>query len=286
MTDEDTPVALAGILVSDVNSGGNVVTVALNVDAGTLNAASAGSVSVVGTGTSSLSLSGTIADISAYFASVSRPTYAPPSDFSGAVTLTASIDDDGNSGAGGVLTDADTTTITVGAVNDAPVNTLPSTYSTSEETSVGLTGISLSDIDAGSGTMTATFDVTSGTLTASDGGGVTVSGSGTAALTLSGTLADLNAYLAGASRPAYVPTADFNGPVTLTLTTDDGGNTGTGGAQADVDTSTITVGPVNDAPVNTLPSTYSTNEDTSIDLTGISLSDIDAGSGTVTATLG
>ena len=278
-----------------------------------------------------------------------------------------------------------TSTITVAAVNDAPVNTLPANYSTNEDTSVGLTGISLVDVDAGSGTLTATFGVTSGTLTAASGGGVTVSGSGTSALILSGTLANLNTYLAGASSPTYVPIADFNGPVTLTLTTNDGGNTGSGGTLTDVDTSTITVAAVtdivndsattnedtaatisvlsndtfsdpgrtitavngnaitaggagvsvtggavtlnmsgqliftpltdyngtpsftytvtaggvmetgtvnvtvdavNDAPVNALPSTYSTNEDTSVGLTGISLSDVDAGSGTLTATFG
>ena len=90
----------------------------------------------------------------------------PVANSSGTVTLTLTTSDGGNTGTGGTLTDVDTSTITIVAVNDAPVNTLPSTYNTNEDTSVGLTGISLSDIDAGSGTMTATFGVTSGTLTA------------------------------------------------------------------------------------------------------------------------
>ena len=111
----------------------------------------------------------------------------PVADFNGAVTLTLTTDDGGNTGAGGAQTDVDTSTITVVAVNDAPVSTLPPSYSTNEDTLVGLTGISLSDIDAGSGTMTATFGVTSGTLTAISSGGVTVSGSGTSSLMLSGT---------------------------------------------------------------------------------------------------
>src|SRR5436305_801842 len=141
-------------------------------------------------------------------------------------------------------------------------------------------------VSSGSGTMTATFGVTSGTLTATTGGGVTVSGSGTSTLTLSGTLANLNTYLAGASRPTYVPVADSNGAVTLTLTTSDGGNTGTGGTLTDVDTSTITVIAVNDAPVNTLPSTYTINEYTSLGLTGISLSYPTRRSSDLTATFG
>src|SRR6185369_16992867 len=167
------------------------------------------------------------------------------------------VDTSSNDGTTAFSSATDVIDVTVTAVNDAPVNTLPSTYSTNEDTSVGLTGISLSDVDAGSGTLTATFGVTSGTLTAASGGGVTVSGSGTATLTLTGTLANLNSYLAGVSRPAYVPIADFNGAVTLTLTTDDGGNTGSGGAKTDVDTSTITVAAVADI-VN---DSATTNED-------------------------
>ncbi|NJN75742.1 MAG: hypothetical protein HC796_05425, partial [Synechococcaceae cyanobacterium RL_1_2] len=38
----------------------------------------------------------------------------------------------------------------------------------------------------------------------------------------------------------------------------------------------ITVNPINDGPVNTVPSTYSTNEDTPLVLTGISVVDVDA----------
>ena len=126
-----------------------------------------------------LTLSGTLADLNTYLAGVSRPAYAPAADFNGTVTLTLTTDDGGNTGFGGAQTDVDTSIITVDAVNDAPVNTLPATYSTNEDTSVSLTGISLADVDASSGTVTATFGVTSGSLTATSGGGVTVLGSGT-----------------------------------------------------------------------------------------------------------
>ncbi|EJN03643.1 Ig-like domain-containing protein [Phyllobacterium sp. YR531] len=141
-----------------------------------------------------------------------------------------------------------TTTIAITAVNDAPVNTLPGSYSGNEDTNIPLTGISISDGDANGGTITVTLNVGSGTLNAAAGGSVTVGGSGTGTLTLTGTLANINAYLAATS-PTFTPGADFNGPVTLTMTTNDGGNTGTGGPLTDVDTRTITVVPVNDAPV-------------------------------------
>ena len=47
----------------------------------------------------------------------------------------------------------------------------------------------------------------------------------------------------------YTPTADYNGPARLTITTNDLGNTGAGGALSDTDTVEINVTPVNDAPV-------------------------------------
>ena len=47
---------------------------------------------------------------------------------------------------------AHTVTINVTAVNDAPVNTVPGTQSTNEDTSKVITGLSIADPDAGSGT--------------------------------------------------------------------------------------------------------------------------------------
>lgn len=65
------------------------------------------------------------------------------------------------------------------------------------------------------------------------------------------TLTDINAYLAGASAPAYHPLSNSNAPVTLTMVTSDGGNSSAGGVQTDTDRATIILAPVNDAPVAT-----------------------------------
>ena len=60
------------------------------------------------------------------------------------------------------------------------------------------TGLSIADVDAGSTTVQATLGVVSGTLTVTAGTtGVTVSNSGTATVTLSGTLTQINNLLAG-----------------------------------------------------------------------------------------
>ena len=80
-------------------------------------------------------------------------------------------------------------------------------------------------------------------LTFQDGDGVF-----DASMTFTGSLADVNAALEGLT---YTPNSSFVGVDTLTVTTDDLGNTGSGGAQSDSDGVTINV--VTPAPVITLP---------------------------------
>jgi hypothetical protein len=66
-----------------------------------------------------------------------------------------------------------------------------------------------------------------------------------ATMTFTGTIADINTALQGLT---YSPNGGYNGIDTLTITTNDLGNTGTGGALQDVDNVQITVGNPN-APV-------------------------------------
>ncbi len=66
--------------------------------------------------------------------------------------------------------------VTVNAVNDAPAASAPASLSGDVDTSIAVTGISFSDVDAGGASVTATLAVTSGKLVAANGGGVTVAG--------------------------------------------------------------------------------------------------------------
>lgn len=134
-----------------------------------------------------------------------------------------------------------------------PVNTMPATFTTNEDTPVTLAGISVADPDAGRGAEKVTFTVTSGTLTVdtSVSGGVSaaqVTGNGTDTVVLTAKLDALNATFASTSGLVFTPAANANGDVTLTLTTDDQGHTGPGGPLTDQDSATITVTPVNDPP--------------------------------------
>ncbi|MDP3815961.1 VCBS domain-containing protein, partial [Pseudomonas sp.] len=149
--------------------------------------------------------------------------------------------------ASGATSNPVSVSVGVNPINDAPVNSLPS-YIVNEDTPLKLSGLSVTDADATSGAISVTLAVASGTISAATASGVTVTGSGSGTLVLSGTLADINAYLAApATQPTYVPVANASGAVTLSMTSNDLGNSGAGGARSDSDTSTISITPVADA---------------------------------------
>ncbi|MBL1378089.1 DUF4347 domain-containing protein [Zobellella iuensis] len=284
---EDVASALTGISFSDADAGGSSVTVTLSVPSGSLAATSGGGVTVGGT-SSALTLSGSIADINTFIAG-SSVSFTTAANATTDVTLTVGIDDGGNTGSGGAQTDSGTVTLQVAAVNDAPEISAPVSINVDEDVSAALTGISFSDVDAGSSAVTVTLSVGSGTLSASSGAGVTVAGSGSGSLTLTGSLTDLNAFIA-ANQVNFLTALNATSNVVLTVEIDDGGNTGSGGAQSDSTTVTLVVTAVNDAPVNSVPGAQSVDQDSVLVFSSgngnpISVSDVDAGGGSVRVTL-
>ncbi len=225
---EDTALGISGLSVNDVD--GNLSTVQLGVTQGTVTVTLSGgatiSAGVNGSGT--LTLSGTQADINATLASLS---YQGTLNYSGADTLTMTSTD-GNS-----ATDVDTVGITVSGVNDAPVNTVPGAQVVAEDTALGISGLSVNDVDGNLSTVQ--LGVTQGTVTVTLSGGATISAgaNGTNTLTLSGTQTDINATLASLS---YQGDLNYNGADTLTVTSTDGNSA------TDVDAVGITVTAVND----------------------------------------
>jgi large repetitive protein len=139
--------------------------------------------------------------------------------------------------AGGLESNTATVTYSVTAVNDAPANTVPGPVTAAEDTAQPITGLSVSDIDSAS--VTVTLSVSNGTLTAIGSGGAVVGTNGTATVTVSGLLVDVNATLVSLN---YLGNNNFNGSDTLTMVTSDG-------SLSDTDTVAITVNPVNDIPV-------------------------------------
>jgi uncharacterized repeat protein (TIGR01451 family) len=250
-TAEDTPVALAGISVADPDAGDGAEKVTFTVPSGglTVNTAVSGGVTpaqVIGNGSGAVVVTANLAAINATLADATGLIFTPATNQNGNVTLGMTTDDQGHTGTGGPQSDTDSATISVSAVNDAPVNTLPATGSTNADTPLALTGISISDVDAGSAIVSVVFNVTHGTLmlNSSVPGGVSgsdVVGNGTGLITVLGSLAKINATLAGVNGLVFTPDAGFAGTATLTLVSNDLGNSGSGGPLADSDTEAISV---------------------------------------------
>lgn len=195
----------------------------------------------------------------------------------GSLTVTVTVSDDVPD------SDSDTLTINTVAVNDAPTITAPASIGVTEDVASPLTGISFADVDSASFNVLATFSVGSGTLSATSGGGVTVGGSGTATVTLTGSIANINTFI-GNSNVTFTTPLNSISDVTLNVLIDDQGNVGGGSLTANTNV-TLTVTAVNDAPTIVAPPSIGVVEDVVSPLTGISFADVDAGSASVTATL-
>lgn len=242
---EDQPFVIHGLQVKDVDAGNSPIKITLSVEHGTLTLPAGSGVTVVGNGTGSLVLTGTLADLNALLSG--GVTYQGNSDFYGNDALTMVTNDQGNTGSGGALSDTDVLPIEVLPVNDAPVNQLPGSMTVKEDGSLSLSGISVKDVDAGSASVSMVLRVEHGVLTLLGAtGAVVVQGADTSEITLVGSLADLNQLLASSLH--YEPAKDFWGEDTLTVTTSDQGNSGAGGPLSDTDQVTINVTPEPDMP--------------------------------------
>lgn len=272
-TNEDTALVfnLANgnrIQIADADAWSSSVQVSLSVANGVLTLAGTAGLSFStgdGTNDSTLVFTGTIANINAALASL---TYTPTANYNGTDTLSIVTNDLGNSGTGGAKSDSDTVAITVNAVNDAPINSVPTTTQVGTEDiafvfSAGRGNqIQINDIDSGSGDLQVSLAVTNGTLTLAGTTGLTfTTGDGTTdgSMVFTGTRAAINAALATLT---FNPTANYTGSAVLSLTTSDLGNTGSGGARTDSDTVNIALAPVNDAPTvaNPIPDQNATED--------------------------
>jgi hypothetical protein len=124
-----------------------------------------------------------------------------------------------------------------------------------QETPKALNGFSISDVDAGTAAIQVALSVAHGTLSLSTSvvNGVTagqLSGNGTGVVTVTAPLAAINATFAAASGLSYLGASGFYGTDSLTIVTNDLGNTGIGGALVDTDTVAIRVSNANALVVN------------------------------------
>ena len=184
--------------------------------------------------------------------------FTPTANFNGPASFDYTVRDNGTTnGSADPLNSvtAGHVTFNVTAVNDAPVNTVPfATQQINENASnVPITGISISDVDDNGGNELTELTTSHGNLDVIAAGAAVITGHNSHDLTITGTVTDINATLASLK---YMPANNYLGPDTLTVHTDDGGNTGvdpglTGTATSEADTDTVAIQV--SAPITTGP---------------------------------
>ncbi|MEO3480048.1 FG-GAP-like repeat-containing protein [Phaeobacter sp. CAU 1743] len=267
----------SGLVLSDPDSTNAVLL--LTVAQGGLSASAATGVSVSGSGTKNVTLSGTVTALNTYLQNPLHVQYTGVANASGeaADSLTLRVDD----GSGFIV--LGTAAIDIAPINDAPTGSgLPLSMAANEDTAaaVDLSPLVLADIDADT-PLSLTITASSGYLAAPDGTGVSVAGSGTGVITLTGASAELHSYLADPSNILFTSTAEVSGDAAaqLMLTLSDGR------AATDLGTIDVTVTAVNDAPTGTgIPANLGVVEETAtvLALSGLTLADPDSDSLTVT----
>ncbi|MFT5455988.1 MAG: VCBS repeat-containing protein, partial [Myxococcota bacterium] len=179
-------------------------------------------------------------------------TYTPNANANGIDSFVYSLSD-------GALTDTATVTIDITAENDAPV-AVDDSYAIDEDgvlSVLAAAGVRANDTDV----ETLTSDLTIAVLDSTDDGALSLAANGSF---------------------TYTPDANFNGVDSFTYTVSDGVLTGTG-------TATITVNPINDAPVG-VDDAYPMDEDTVLTvaaLAGVLINDtdVDVGASLTAATV-
>ncbi len=146
----------------------------------------------------------------------------------------------------------------------APVNNVPSgTPNVSEDVQTAIHGISVTDTDLAS----ATVSVLHGKLEVTAASAATVTGNNSALVTITGTTSQINATL---DTLKYISDLNFNGTDTLQVLSTDLENL------SDLDVVAIVVSPVNDAPKIVTPANSSVAEEEILTFAGtISVSDVD-----------
>lgn len=152
-------------------------------------------------------------------------TYTPNPDFNGSDSFTYTISD-------GLLTSNEATvSITVNAVNDAPVVSVPGALQANSRNTELINTISVTDVDAGTSEVLVTVEVTAGQMTLSRTDNITMvvgNGRNEQLMSFRGTVDDVNAALVDLQYDGEGTT-----DAVITVTVSDEGSTGSGGALED-----------------------------------------------------
>ena len=288
-TAENTATVLSGLSVQpgdgSSNDAADSFTATLYVEHGKLTLGSGLNATISGgdghDAAEAVVITGSLADVNAALAAI---TYTPDSEYEGTDTVhfTALSTEEAAVG-GNVSAPATpiTATITVNGVADTPIlHASASAGSTTENIATVLSGLSVQPGDGSSNdaadSYTATLYVEHGKLALGSGAfSVTASGDGhdsTHVLTITGTLADVNAALAAIT---YTPVSECEGTDTVhftALSTEEAAVGGNVSAPATAIAATIAVNPIAEAGTAVAPATLTLNENASnVAITGVSV---------------
>ena len=182
-------------------------------------------------------------------------------------SLVVEVTDDGTPN----KTGSNTITVDLTNVNDAPAITAPASVKGTRGTDIPVTGVSIADQDSGGSDIQLTVTSANGTATidttvASGVEGSDVTGNGTNSVVITASRAAINATLAADGLTYKTGPGFWWSSDEVTLSVDDLGNTGSGGAKTDTKIVTIELNQVPDVTNETV----TTEEDTAktITLTG------------------
>ncbi len=278
--------------ISDVDGGGGNEQITLSIGTGSWQIDTTGLVSSSGVGTGTLSITGSLPILNSALNSLQ---YVPPTaTFTGTTFGTMLMNDLGNVGPNGALTSSQPIGIRVLPANQPPVNTLPISQNFNEDTPLVFGGtagpvISITDADAGSLTIQTDLLAARGTLSIGTLGAATLASASPTFLRLLGSQTAITNALASL---VFTPDPNYTGTASLSVITNDLGNTGfplTGPFGITSSVLPMFVFPVNDPPSASVPPTATTNQTVALGFTTpstfLSVSDIDANGAAVQVTM-
>ncbi|HET6325081.1 MAG TPA: S53 family peptidase [Planctomycetaceae bacterium] len=239
------------ITLSDSQAGNNSDSLTLSVSSGTLTLASTNGLSVTSgaNGSASMTVAGTLSSLNA---ALSGMIYAPNSGFSGADSLSLSLNDPGDS-----LSASHSVAI---SVKPAPTITAPASAHVNQNTTQAFSAakgdpITVADAAAGGSAVQLTLTAAHGKVKFSTMSGLKLvtGANNSASVTVTGTIARLNAALNGL---VFTPTSGYAGAASIGLSIKDLGDQLTGSA-------TINIA-VNSHPTFSMPAPSSLAQNTSL----------------------
>ena len=268
--------AISGLALADTYSNSSITATISDLH-GNLNFTASGGASIGSNNSGSVTITGSLADVGATLNSLKYTTTATTTTSD---TISLSVNDNGSSA--NLIGGSKTASTSIGIAltgNDTPVVTAPGLQSYTDTNQHAISGVSVTD-SLSAASVTATVTAVSGNLNFTASGAASIGSNNSGSVTVSGSLADVNATLASLK---YTTTATGTTTDTVSVSLNDNNTNGVGGAKTGSNSFQINlIG--NDAPVVTVPATQDITDLTAHALSGISVSDTYTGT-TVTATV-